>query len=216
MAAQGKPLKFGLQFLDRQLVLEYLMPDFMRPDTATNSNNPFLQIEAIKADDNRVLNALYQENYPKVEKFILANNGSADQAKDIFQDAFLACWRNIQLDKFVPANDTALSGYLYRIARNKWMDHLRSGQYLRTVPLPDGQPEEADLEADDSEQHLYLEAVRDNFGKLGDSCRDVLIRFYFRKETMTTIAAAFGWTDATARNTKYRCLQKLKDFLKIK
>lgn len=188
----------------------------MAQDTAGNRNRVLQQVEAIKADDNRVLKALYVENYPKIEKFILANNGSSDEARDIFQEAFLACWRNIQLDKFSPENDTALAGYLYRIARNKWMDHLRSGRYLRTVPLMDDQEDHPEEPTADPEQLLYIDAVKNNFSKLGDSCRDVLTRFYFRKESMGTIAQAFGWTDATARNTKYRCLQKLKDFLKNK
>ena len=188
----------------------------MRQDTATNKINPIDQIEAIKADDNRVLKALYQDNYPKIEKFILANNGSSDQARDIYQEAFIACWRNIQLDKFIPENDTALSGYLYRIARNKWMDHLRSAHYQRTIPLIEGQADQAEEITISTDQQAYLQAVKENFSRLGDSCRDVLTRFYFRKESMSTIAAAFNWTDATARNTKYRCLQKLKDFLKNK
>ena len=188
----------------------------MRPDTATTTNSALKQIEAIKADDNRVLKALYQDNYPKIEKFIIANNGSADEARDIFQEAFLACWRNIQLDKFIPENDSALSGYLYRIARNKWMDHLRSGRYLKTVPLVEEQVDEPEDLAVAPDQQIYLEAVRENFKKLGQSCQEVLTRFYFKKESMGTIAKAYDWTDATARNTKYRCLQKLKDFLKNK
>ncbi|RYY59935.1 MAG: sigma-70 family RNA polymerase sigma factor, partial [Chitinophagaceae bacterium] len=186
----------------------------MRQDTATTTNSAKNQIEAIKADDNRVLKALYQENYPKVEKFILANNGSADEARDIFQEAFLACWRNIQLDKFIPENDTALSGYLYRIARNKWMDHLRSGRYLKTVPLMEDQVDQADEVTTGPEQQAYLQAVRKNFTRLGQSCQEVLTRFYFKKESMSTIAQAYDWTDATARNNKYRCLQKLKEYLK--
>ena len=188
----------------------------MRQDTAPTRNQQLDQVAAIKADDNRTLQALYLENYPKVEKFILANNGSTDQAKDIFQEAFLACWRNIQLDKFIPETENALSGYLYRIARNKWMDHLRSGHYLKTVPLEEEQVEQPEIGEIDNKQQEYLAAVRQHFPRLGDSCKDVLTRFYFRKESMSTIAQALGWTEATARNSKYRCLQRLKEFLKTK
>ncbi|RYY57559.1 MAG: sigma-70 family RNA polymerase sigma factor [Chitinophagaceae bacterium] len=188
----------------------------MRQEKATTNPTALQQIVAIKADDNLVLKALYQENYPRVEKFVLANNGSADEARDLFQEAFIACWRNIQLDRFVPENDTALAGYLYRIARNKWMDHLRSGRYLKTVPLVEEQVDQPQDEEVEPQQAAYLKAVRENFTKLGRNCQEVLTRFYFKKESMGEIAQAFDWTDATARNTKYRCLQKLKDFLKTK
>lgn len=188
----------------------------MSQEKATINTTALQQIAAIKADDHLVLKALYQDNYPGVEKFVLANNGSADEARDVFQEAFLACWRNIQMDRFVPESGNALSGYLYRIARNKWMDHLRSGRYLKTVPLVEEQVEQAEEEEVEPQQAAYLKAVRENFTRLGQNCQDVLTRFYFKKESMSEIAQAYDWTDATARNTKYRCLQKLKEFLKTK
>jgi len=174
------------------------------------------KLYAIKADDHHTLKALYQENYPKVEKFVLANSGSIDEAKDIYQDAFLAFWRNIQLDRFVPRNETALEGYLFTIARNKWMDQLRSGRFKLTVAYEDDHGEQADEPGVSEEENAYLVAVREHFGRLGSQCQDVLTRFYFNKQNMSTIAAAFDWTEQTARNSKYRCLQKLKEFLKHK
>jgi hypothetical protein len=33
---------------------------------------------------------------------------------------------------------------------------------------------------------------------------------------MKKIAKHFAWTDASARNNKYRCLQKLREIMKIK
>ncbi len=173
------------------------------------------KLRAIKADDHHTLKALYQDNYRKIEQFVIANNGSEDEAKDVYQDAFLACWRNIQLDRFIPRSETALEGYLFTIARNKWMDQLRSGRLTRTVEFRDHHEEQVE-EAGATEENAYVLAVRTHFPKLGGQCQDVLTRFYFRKENMSTIAAAYAWTEQTARNSKYRCLQKLKEFIKTK
>ena len=86
----------------------------MQPDTFSQHNDLFQQFGAIKANDEQALKSLYKSGYGKVEKYVLNNKGSAEQAKDIYQDAFIAVWRNIQLDQFVPRNETALSGYLYQ------------------------------------------------------------------------------------------------------
>jgi len=174
------------------------------------------QLAAIKQNDEAALKAFYQQNYGKVETYVLNNNGTVDEAKDVYQEAFIAVWRNIQLDRFTPGNESLLSGYLYRVAKNKWLDHLRSGHYKKVVPLKESENGEEE-EAMVAENELaYLQAVRSNLAKLGDNCRELLQRFYYRKESLRFIAAAFDWTEATAKNNKYRCLQKLRDLIKNK
>lgn len=54
------------------------------------------------------------------------------QAKDIYQEAFLAVWQNIKKGAFQPRNESALQGYLFQIAKNKWTDELRSARYKKT------------------------------------------------------------------------------------
>lgn len=56
--------------------------------------------------------------------------------------------------------------------------------------------------------------IKEQFKKLGSTCREVLIRFYYRKESLRLIAGHFDWSEATARNNKYRCLQQLREHLK--
>ncbi|MEI9913190.1 MAG: sigma factor [Bacteroidota bacterium] len=56
-------------------------------------------IRKLKANDEQALKALYAANYSKVENYVLDNSGSAEDAKDIYQEAFIAVWRNIQLDQ---------------------------------------------------------------------------------------------------------------------
>ncbi len=185
----------------------------MQQDTFPLHINEVEQINAIKANDEKILKALYQNNYYKVENYILNNNGSADQAKDIYQEAFIVLWRNIQLDKFHAQNKTALAGYLYQISKNKWMDYLRSSHHKKITTLND---ETNGLQAEvlPEEENNYIIAVKNNFNHLGENCKEVLTRFYYKKEPLKVIARRFDWTEATARNNKYRCLQRLRELLK--
>lgn len=159
-----------------------------------------------------MLNELYRKNFLTVQSFVIANNGSTEQAEDIYQEAFVAVWRKIQLEKFQPEDDKSFSAYLVRVAKNKWIDHLRSKQFKVTVAF------EAEKYHDYTEEILpeeneYLNIVRIHFEELGDSCKDLLSRFYFKKDSLRKIAVYFKWTEATARNNKYRCLQKLRNLI---
>lgn len=184
----------------------------MQQNTTQNIDSSIDQVAAIKANDDKALNQLYQENYGKVERFILMNSGTKEHAKDIYQEAFIAVWRNIQLERFYPNSETALSGYLFQIAKNKWIDYLRSNHHKKMKVI--SQPIEATTEdVAHHEDDQYVEKVKKHFQDLGENCKEVLISFYYRRESMRTIAARFNWTEATAKNNKYRCLQKLRQLL---
>jgi RNA polymerase sigma factor (sigma-70 family) len=172
-----------------------------------------LQVQAIKDNSHQVLQQLYTDNYNATERYILQNNGTEEEAKDTFQETFIAVWRNIQLGKFIPQNENSLKAYIFRVSRNKWISHLRSSGYKNTVSLKADWIETAEEEAGDARQE-HIAAVATNLEKLGENCRQVLTRFYYEKESLRTIAAFFGWTEATARNNKYRCIDKLRSLLK--
>lgn len=167
-------------------------------------------LEGIKNNDADIIQGIYQDQYPKVEKYVLSNNGTHHEAKDIFQEAFVAVWKNIKNDRFKPENGTALNGYLYQIAKNKWLDYLRSPKHKMTMPLENFHEKE---EIVNDEKEIQLKKIEDSFKNLGESCKELLTRFYYKKESMSMIAKAFDWTAATARNNKYRCIQRLKEML---
>ena len=173
-----------------------------------------IQAENIKGNNEKELNRLYVENYQRVENFILTNSGNAEQAKDIYQEAFIAMWRNIQLGKFQPQGDNALNNYLYTIAKNKWLDHLRSSKVKKTISLDSFTENVMTIETSDDSIIERLELIREKFGNLGDNCRELLKRFYYAKESLKAIAITFNWTEETAKNNKYRCMEKLRSLVK--
>ncbi len=173
-------------------------------------------IEAIKVNDIVALKHLYKINYPKVEVLVLKNNGTKEHAKDIFQDAFLALWKNVKQDKFVPQNESSINGYLYTIAKHKWMDYLRSKDYKKTVvssALTDTAALDDDLNktTDDNINDERLQNVMHAFKGLGAPCKDLLMKFYFEKKSMKDIAEELQLDAASTRNKKYRCMQKLRE-----
>ncbi len=167
----------------------------------------------LKANDEQTLKALYTANYAKTEKYILNNNGSADDAKDIYQEAFIAVWRGIQSGKISFQGIDKLQGYLFRVAQYKWLDHLRKNKKQKTSSLAETDIAEEPILQPDKEEEEYLQKVKTNYSAMGEPCKEVLYRFYFLKQPMNEIAAFFSWTEATAKNNKYRCLQRLRSMI---
>ena len=173
-------------------------------------------VEAVKNNNEKVLKQLYQECFRKIEVYILKNNGTQPQAKDTYQEAFIATWQNVKDGKFIPENETALQGYLYQIARNKWTDTLRSARFRKTSSLSNTfQLEGNSFEESDSETNaqndLRLTVAMESFQKLGEECKQLLRSFYFEKKSLREIATVFAIEEASARNKKYRCIQKLRE-----
>ncbi|KAA3625360.1 MAG: sigma-70 family RNA polymerase sigma factor [Flavobacterium sp.] len=170
--------------------------------------------EAVKNNDELVLKQLYQECYGKIEVHILKNNGTRPQAKDTYQEAFIATWQNVKSGKFVPANETALQGYLYRIAKNKWTDYLRSSQFKKTSAMREGYEIPDEFDESNTDNIQQLNTAMEAFQKLGNECKQLLTYFYFEKKSMREIAMAFEIGEASARNKKYRCISKLRELAK--
>ena len=49
-----------------------------------------------------------------------------------------------------------------------------------------------------------------SFNLLGERCRDVLIRFYYKRQSLADIAAAMHQTEESMKTTKYRCMVQLR------
>ncbi len=189
----------------------------MQKDRIKNKNQIQL-VEAIKNNNSSVLQALYISNYSKIEKFIVSNNGSKEQAKDIFQEAYIASWKNVKNDKFIPKNETAINGYLYTIAKNKWMDYLRSVQYKKNTFYKEGNfkvEEKSTYDSLDLDNELVYEKKMNlamkAFKELKKPCKELLTKFYFEKKSMAEIAEELSIDAASTRNKKYRCMQKLRE-----
>lgn len=170
-------------------------------------------IDRFKKNDEQALRHLYITNYPKIEAYVLNNSGATDDAKDIYQEAFIAVWRNVQLEKVSFYVPDKLNGYLFKVAQYKWLDELRSRSRKKTEPLYKTEMVEDIGHTTSKEEDIYLEKIKTHFATMGQPCREVLQRFYFAKQSMAEIASNFSWTEATTKNNKYRCLQRLRSMV---
>jgi RNA polymerase sigma factor (sigma-70 family) len=156
------------------------------------------------------LEELYKKHYPFVLKFIVANRGTEDAARDIFQETVIVLYENAQEPGF--ELKCRVRTYLYSVARKLWLKELRNTG--RTTLFKEEEDFQAEVEQDlrtHFEKEDEFQKMQSSLASLGEPCASLIRLFYVDRLNMDEIAARFGYTNAdNAKNQKYKCLQRLK------
>ena len=172
-------------------------------------------VNLIKNNDGATLKQLYGCNYAKVRRYVLKNSGDEQQAKDVYQEAFVAMWRNVKEGKFTEDSSSNIGGYLFQIAKYKWLDHLRSAQYKNTTFINRDIEFVESLTEEDEARNKKINRIMEAVDQLGEKCQILLKLFYFEKKSFREIAEIVEMDEASARNAKYRCQEQLRKLTQI-
>jgi len=173
-------------------------------------NNEKALLEGLALNDKKSVETIYRENYNMVQSLIINNNGSADDAKDVFQEAMIVLYEKVRSGSF--ELNCQIKTYVYSVSRRLWLKRLQqNNRYIAPIGnLEDETPVEEDVE-----EHERINAEFEMMDKaitsLGEPCKSLLEAYYLQKQNMQEIAANFGYTNAdNAKNQKYKCLMRLK------
>lgn len=167
-------------------------------------------LKGLASNETKAIETLYKDNFGMVQTYILQNNGSYDDARDIFQEAMIALYEKAQSDSFVLT--CQIKTYVYSICRRLWLKRLQQmGRYAQPVDnLEETVGVEEEIEEHEKRNAAF--AIMDRaMGSLGEPCKSLLEGYYIQKKDMQQLAEMFGYTNAdNAKNQKYKCLMRLK------
>jgi len=175
-----------------------------------SEQNEQVLLEGLAKNDRLAIETLYRQHYKMVHSLIINNQGTIDDARDIFQEAMIVLYEKARSGSF--ELHCQIKTYVYSVSRRLWLKRLQ--QLQKFVPdvngLDDVVPVEEEVEAAEkrnADYHLMEKAMLN----LGEPCKSLLEAFYVQKKNMTEIAGNFGYTNAdNAKNQKYKCLMRLK------
>ena len=167
-------------------------------------------LEGLAANDKKSVETIYQQNYNMVQSLIINNNGSPDDAKDIFQEAMIVLYEKARSGTF--ELNCQIKTYVYSVCRRLWLKRLQQlNRY--SAPLGDIEsivPVEEEIEGHE-QRNAEFEMMEKAINSLGEPCKSLLEAYYLQKQNMQVIAANFGYTNSdNAKNQKYKCLMRLK------
>jgi len=176
----------------------------------TDSTDEKALLKGLALNDRKSVETIYKLYYNMVQSLIINNNGSADDARDIFQETVIVLYEKAKSGSF--ELNCMLKTYVYSVSRRLWLKKLQQQQ--RYIPNIAGLDETVPVE-EEVENHNQLNSEFQMMEKallhLGEPCRSLIEAFYLQKKSMTDIAGHFGYTNAdNAKNQKYKCLMRLR------
>jgi RNA polymerase sigma factor (sigma-70 family) len=160
-------------------------------------------------NERKAVETIYKENYNMVQSLIINNNGSADDAKDIFQEAMIVLYEKARSGSF--ELNCQIKTYVYSVCRRLWLKRLQqANRFMEIANIETVVPVDEDTEGHEKRNREFgmMEKAIDS---LGEPCKSLLEAYYLQKRNMQEIAFQFGYTNAeNAKNQKYKCLVRLK------
>lgn len=167
-------------------------------------------LQGLARNETKAVETIYRENYNTIQALIINNNGSTDDAKDIFQEAMIVLYEKVRSGTF--ELNCQIKTYVYSVSRRLWLKRLQQlNRYSAPVEnLESLVPVEDEIEAHE-QRNLEFDMMNKAISSLGEPCKSLLEAYYLQKRNMQDIAASFGYTNAdNAKNQKYKCLMRLK------
>lgn len=161
--------------------------------------------------------ALVREYEKPVYNLALRMTGSVEDAQDLTQETFIKAYR--RLDSF--RGDSKFSAWLYRIASNVCLDHLRSKARSGTVSIAVSDEDGAELDIPDTAPsveetvlgNLTREAVQRGLDLLPEAQRQILLLREINGLSYEEIAQTLSLESGTVKSRIFRARKKLCAFL---
>ncbi|MBS0000846.1 MAG: sigma-70 family RNA polymerase sigma factor [Cyclobacteriaceae bacterium] len=162
----------------------------------------------ISEGDESALDFLYKKYYRMMTKLVISNSGTEDEARDVYQDALIVFWEKARSGKLVMTSK--ISTFIYSICLNLWRKELE-----RKSRLSNEEKDNVEFQNMESEERERI--IRECINELGDTCRRILMYYYFDGMSMNDIAEKLGYANTdTAKTKKYKCKKRLDDLVKSK
>jgi len=164
--------------------------------------------------NDSALQELYRHVLPRVKNFILRNSGDEEEAKDIFQDAVVALFRQIKSGKFDEKYE--VGAFVFSVARNLWINRVKvKNRHTPMMDLEYDQTEEVPDVVDNMITDEKSKAIESLMNQIGKECKELLKYSVFDGISMKEICEKMGYSsENVAKTYNYRCKQKLVTLVK--
>lgn len=166
-------------------------------------------IEALHKGEQHLIREIYEKFSRNILTWVLQNNGDAEDAEDLFQDALLAiydryCGTDFQLTG-------SFGGLLMTICRRKWFDRLAQKKREADVRNVEGERYTEESPEWDMAEEVLLQQERQEclsqvFKLLSEQCQRLLSLLTVGEVSVEQIALDLGLANANAvYQSKHRC-----------
>jgi RNA polymerase sigma-70 factor (ECF subfamily) len=165
----------------------------------------------LRQDDKNGLSKVYQLHRNAFLQYAKRFSLNQEDILDIYQDAVIAMHQNFVM-KQLQLENTTIKTYLFGIGKNMIFNRLKEhNRFQEMQEMPDEVVEIVWEKGSPTEEQQKLAL---HFGRLSESCQEILKMFYYRSLTVKEIVEFSHYKDEnTVKSHKSRCLKKLVELV---
>lgn len=166
----------------------------------------------LKGDSGEIEN-IYRIIFPKVRKFVMSNQGTEDEAKDIFQKVLLQLITRIKVSDYKLID--AFEAYMFTACKNLWRRELNQKSRVTNHNSDEYSLSKAedDIALSILEQERW-ELYQRCFVLLSENCKKIL-GMYFNKSGYDQMKKLLEYgSESVVRQRVFKCKAKLSEFIK--
>ncbi len=172
--------------------------------------NTFLQ--GLLSGDEKIIHTIYKKSLPAVIAFVKNNNGSYEDAEEIFQDALFQLTLRLKVRNF--EIKSTFEGYLFTVCKNLWRKELNNRKKkVRNDGIIELVGEEVEHSSFILEQERW-ELFEEKIAQLSENCMQ-LLKEYFNKVPYDVIVSKFNYSsENVAFQRIFKCKKRLGELIK--
>lgn len=161
-------------------------------------------------DNEVVLASLYEEYYDKIARYVYVHIGDRTEAEDIAGEVFLKALESL---KSYQERGIPMQSWLFRIAHNMVVDHLRKAAKRKTVPIDTVQIEGGTDPMTVAERNIEMERVARAMEQITKEQREVLRLRFFGGLTSKEAGGILNKSDGAVREMQRAAIENLRKLL---
>jgi RNA polymerase sigma-70 factor (ECF subfamily) len=163
-------------------------------------------VQRARAGDTEAFRKLVERHRDRAYGLAFRMLGSASEAEETAQDAFLRAWR--ALPQF--RGESAFSTWLHRIVVRRALDRqaVLKSRRAREAPLEDAGPGEIAAAPDSADLRRKLERLLDS---LSEVQRTVVLLYYYEDRSVDEVARTLGIPEGSVKTHLHRARALLRE-----
>lgn len=151
--------------------------------------------------------SLYDEYYDKLARFVFVRIGDQTEAEDIAQEVFLKALESLDSYK---ERGAPMQTWLFKIARNLVIDHLRKVARRKAVPIDTVQIQDTTKPEEIVETRLQVEKLSEALKQLTPAQREVIHLRLWGGLTSAEVGEILGKSSGAVREMQSAAIKLLR------
>ncbi len=157
--------------------------------------------------DQTALTQIYEENFDRIYRYIVLKIGERTEAEDMTQQVFLSAFKSISSYKW---KGTPFSAWLFRIAHNRIVDHLRKKSKRATVSLDENLVSGSSNPGMEAERNMEIADLVSAARRLTDAQQEVISLRFAGGLPIAEVARVMGKSQGAIKALQHSAVAALR------